>query len=163
MRIAGINKNDMVNCDDGVCVSVWMQGCPHHCKGCHNPETWDFNGGKEVDRQKFANEVAEAINANGIKRHLSILGGEPLAPQNIEDTIYIIDCVKSKFPEIKVYLWTGYVIEELKESKILEKIDVLIDGKYDEAKRDLSHKLKGSSNQRVLYKKFNWQLDKNLV
>lgn len=172
MRIAGINKNDMANCDDGFCVSVWMQGCPHHCNGCHNPETWDFNGGGEVDRQQFVRTVIESIDKNGIMRHLSILGGEPLAPQNIEDTLYIINCVRNEFPKIKVYLWTGYTIEELREksqwmtgqaapyASILNTVDVLIEGRYDENLRDLSHKLKGSSNQRVLYRKNNWSTKK---
>lgn len=152
MRIAGINKNDMANCDDGICVSVWMQGCPHHCKGCHNPETWDFNGGKEVDRQQFVETVIESIDKNGIMRHLSILGGEPLAPQNIEDTLYIINCVRNKFPKIKIYLWTGYILENFNNEQVLKSIDVLIDGPFILEKRDLTNKLKGSTNQRVLYR-----------
>lgn len=152
MRIAGINKNDMANCDDGICVSVWMQGCPHHCKGCHNPETWDFNGGKEVDRQQFVETVIESIDKNGIMRHLSILGGEPLAPQNIEDTLYIVNCVRNKFPKIKIYLWTGYILENFNNEQVLKNIDVLIDGPFILEKRDLTNKLKGSTNQRVLYR-----------
>ena len=81
MKYAGLLKNDFIN-GEGVCVSVWVQGCPFRCKGCHNPQTWDFDEGIEVDEDALIDEVLAALNANGILRNLSILGGEPLAPQN---------------------------------------------------------------------------------
>ena len=151
MRYAGLIENDIVDSDDGICVSLWMQGCPHHCKGCHNPETWDFNGGIEIDREKLVENVINSLTQNGVKRNFSILGGEPLAEENLEDTLYIINRVRNKFPKIKIYLWTGYTIENLK-IKDLKKIDVIIDGLYDEKLRDISLPLRGSSNQRILYR-----------
>ena len=151
MKYAGLIENDIVDSDDGICVSLWMQGCPHHCKGCHNPETWDFNGGIEIDREKLVENVINSLTQNGVKRNFSILGGEPLAEENLEDTLYIINRVRNKFPKIKIYLWTGYTIENLK-IKDLKKIDVIIDGLYDEKLRDVSLPLRGSSNQRILYR-----------
>lgn len=79
MRIAAIQYNDTTN-GEGVCVSLWTQGCPHRCKGCHNPETWDFQGGKEIGRQELLKDILNHINANDVLRNFSILGGEPLAP-----------------------------------------------------------------------------------
>ena len=140
MRYAGLIENDIVDSNDGICVSLWMQGCPHHCKGCHNPETWDFNGGIEIDREKLLENVISSLTQNGVNRNFSILGGEPLAKENLEDTLYIINRVRNKFPKIKIYLWTGYTI------------DVIIDGLYDEKLRDISLPLRGSSNQRILYR-----------
>lgn len=151
MRYAGLIENDIVDSDDGICVSLWMQGCPHHCKGCHNPETWDFNGGIEIDREKLVENVINSLTQNGVKRNFSILGGEPLAEENLEDTLYIINRIRNKFPKIKIYLWTGYTIENLK-IKDLKKIDVIIDGLYDEKLRDVRLPLRGSSNQRILYR-----------
>jgi len=151
MRYAGLIENDIVDSDDGICVSLWMQGCPHHCKGCHNPETWDFNGGIEIDREKLVENVINSLTQNGVNRNFSILGGEPLAKENLEDTLYIINHIRNKFPKIKIYLWTGYTIENLK-IKDLKKIDVIIDGLYDEKLRDISLPLRGSSNQRILYR-----------
>lgn len=154
MKIATLNKNDFIN-GEGVSVSLWMQGCPHHCKGCHNPEQWNFDGGNEIDINKLLQEIFAAIDANGIQRNFSVLGGEPLAPQNVEDTYYILKQVKQKFPSIKTFVWTGYVLEELKtmyQEHILDDIDVLIDGRFELDKRDITLKLRGSSNQRILLK-----------
>jgi anaerobic ribonucleoside-triphosphate reductase activating protein len=154
MRYAGLIENDIVDSDDGICVSLWMQGCPHHCKGCHNPETWDFNGGIEIDREKLVENVISSLTQNGVKRNFSILGGEPLAPENLGDAAYIISKVRENFPDIKIYLWTGYVIEELNKKnifikQILKNIDVLIDGPFILEKKDLTLKLRGSTNQRI--------------
>ena len=153
MRYAGIKYNDVVD-GDGVCVSLWMQGCPHRCKGCHNPETWSFDGGIEIPRWKLISDIIEAIKKNNVKRNFSILGGEPLCPENLEHTIYIINAVKKEFPDIKIYLWTGYIFEEMTERQktIIDIVDVLIDGPYIESQRDLSLKFRGSRNQRVLTK-----------
>ena len=77
MRYAGLIKNDIVDCDDGICVSLWLQGCPHRCKGCHNPETWDFNGGTEIPIEELIKEIIKSINENGVERNFSVLGVEP--------------------------------------------------------------------------------------
>ena len=82
MRIAGIKNNDIVDIDSGIAVSLWMQGCDHQCFQCQNPQTWDKNGGYEIDINVLLDQLTEAIGANGIQRDFSILGGEPLTPYN---------------------------------------------------------------------------------
>ena len=156
MRIAGINKNDFAAAP-GISVSVYVQGCPHHCKGCHNPETWDFQGG-----QPFTNEVAceiiEALNEDNISRSLCLQGGEPLAPSNVQGIMDLIYKVKQESPQTKIYIWSGYLYEELLQRAendpelkyILETADVLIDGPYIESLRDITLKMRGSSNQRII-------------
>ena len=154
MRVAGLTKNDTTN-GEGICVSLWVQGCPHHCKGCHNPESWDFNGGEYKNNDILLEEIYDAISANEIQRNFSILGGEPLAPQNINDTYYILWEVKQRYPSIKTFVWTGYTLEQLKEmykDTLLENVDVLIDGPFIKAERDITLKFRGSKNQRILYK-----------
>ena len=154
MRIAGLTKNDTTNGED-ICVSLWVQGCPHRCKGCHNPESWDFNGGEYKNNDILLEEIYDAISANGIQRNFSILGGEPIAPQNINDTYYILWEVKQRYPSIKTFVWTGYTLEQLKEmykDTLLENVDVLIDGPFIKAERDITLKFRGSKNQRILYK-----------
>ena len=155
MRYAGIVKNDIA-AGEGVNVSFFTQGCPFHCMGCHNPQTWDFSGGKEFTADTLT-ELLEAINANGIKRNLSIMGGEPLCSENIFLVDMIILEVKKLYPDIKIYVWTGYTYEELLErldepkvEKILDNIDYLIDGRFEIEKRDITLPMRGSSNQRIL-------------
>lgn len=155
MRYAGIIKNDF-SAAPGTSVTFFTQGCPHRCEGCHNPETWDFEGGEEVTHDTIL-EVIEAITANGLHRNLCIMGGEPLCPENQFLTNLIINSVKEKLPDTKIYLWTGYCLEDLdlnnnRIKSILEQVDCLIDGPYDKTKRDVSLFMKGSSNQRILYK-----------
>ena len=155
MRYAGIIKNDF-SAAPGISVTFFTQGCPHRCEGCHNPETWDFEGGEEVTHDTIL-EVIEAITANGLHRNLCIMGGEPLCPENQFLTNLIINSVKEKLPDTKIYLWTGYCLEDLDMSNnriksILEQVDCIIDGPYDKTKRDVSLFMRGSSNQRILYK-----------
>ena len=155
MRYAGIIKNDF-SAAPGTSVTFFTQGCPHKCEGCHNPETWDFEGGEEVTHDTIL-EVIEAITANGLHRNLCIMGGEPLCPENQFLTNLIINSVKEKLPDTKIYLWTGYCLEDLDMSNnrvksILEQVDCIIDGPYDKTKRDVSLFMRGSSNQRILYK-----------
>ena len=158
MRYAGIIENDIVN-GEGICLSYWTQGCPHKCDGCHNPETWNFNGGKEDSKENILNKILTLLTKNGIHRNLSILGGEPLCDENIDFTIEILKQVKQKYPNIKTFVWTGYTYEELcklYKNIIFDNIDVLIDGKYDKNQRDITLKLRGSKNQRVLRKNIDF-------
>lgn len=154
MKYAGIIKNDVAG-GPGICVTFYTQGCPHHCPGCHNPETWDFNGGREFTPDTLQ-ELIEAIRANGIHRDLCIMGGEPLCKENLFLVSDLIDDVRNAFPDIKVYVWTGYTYEELLDRKekilqnILEKIDVLIDGPFIQELRDITLPMRGSSNQRII-------------
>lgn len=152
MRYAGLIENDIVN-GQGVCVSLWFQGCPHRCPGCHNPESWDFEGGQSIDREVLINKIISAIGANGIQRNFSLLGGEPFCDRNIEDAYYITKAVKEKYPNIVIYGWTGSWLYELLEkdnpyySKILKLVDYLVAGPFDLAARDITLPLRGSRNQ----------------
>ena len=150
IKIADIMTNDVVN-GQGICTSVWLQGCPHDCPGCHNPEAWDFNGGTEYEQDMITFEVLKAMRKNGIQRNLSILGGEPLCPQNRDFTRILSAAAKYMFPNSTIYCWTGYKLEDL-DKYYLEFIDVLIDGPYLQEQRDITLPLRGSSNQRILYK-----------
>ena len=155
-RYAGLITNDFAN-GTGTCVSFWAQGCPHHCPSCQNPETWDFQGGKEVPTD-IRGQIIKAICANGIIRNFSVLGGEPLCDENLDEVDKIITGVRTAYPQIKIFVWTGYILEELKEKKndkinhILSQIDVLIDGPFIQAERDITLELRGSRNQRILYR-----------
>ena len=153
VRYAGLDKNDILN-GEGFCVSFWTQGCPHRCKGCHNPETWDFNNGIEIEYSQLINDIIQSISANGIIRNFSILGGEPFCKENLELVNRIIKDVRKKYPKIKIYCWTGYTYEDLikdnEAKQILNQIDVLIDGLFILEQRDITLKLKGSLNQRVI-------------
>lgn len=148
MKYAKIISNDYIN-GEGVCVSFWTQGCPHHCVGCHNPETWSFNGGLEDSEENIINIIIEAISANGIQRNFSILGGEPLCAENREFVKKLSKTIHKTFPTITIYCWTGYLYENI-EQQYLEDIDILIDGPFQIDKRDITLKLRGSSNQRIL-------------
>ena len=173
MRYAGLIENDFAN-GEGVCVTVFLQGCPHHCEGCHNPETWDFNGGNEIDENEFLSKIVYAISKNGIQRNLSISGGDPLCNNNIPIVKKIIETVKEKYPTIKIFCWTGYeYIDLFSEEKyscmnstsclyyILNNIDVLITGPFIQSKRDITLHLRGSSNQEIWRRIDNrWILDK---
>lgn len=136
-------------------MSFYTQGCPHRCQGCHNPETWDFKGGKEFTAN-ILDEIIEALQANGIKRSLCILGGEPLCSENQFLTYMIVRHVKEKLPETKIYVWTGYTYEQLNQNpdphlkNILQIIDYIVDGPYIEAERDITLPMRGSRNQRII-------------
>ena len=154
IRVAGINGNDVVN-GKGVSVSLFLQGCHFHCKGCHNPEAWDPNGGNVWDWNGLINYIIELISANGIQRNLSILGGEPFDTYDKRDFIrLLIKVVKQKFPDIKICIWTGYTYKELTEitdiGYILQNIDYLIEGPFKIEERDITLKWRGSRNQNVI-------------
>lgn len=153
MRYAGLNKNDF-SAAPGVSVTFYTQGCPHHCFGCHNPETWNFEGGKEFTPEVI-DEILEALTANNIMRSLAIQGGEPLCVENEFLTLLIIKTVKEKFPDVKIYIWTGYYFNSLPNTpyikQILELTDCLIDGPYIEDERDITLPMRGSRNQNIIY------------
>lgn len=148
MKYNTIRKMDISN-GPGVRVSVFMQGCSFHCKNCFNPETWDFEGGKEFT-DETVDEVLDLCNASHIKG-LSILGGEPMHPRNIEATTKLAKAFKEKYPDKNLWVWSGFRFdEELKDKEVLNYIDVLVDGTYKDELHDFTLKWKGSSNQRVI-------------
>lgn len=151
MRYAGIDTCDVVN-GEGVGICLYTQGCPHHCEGCFNPETWNYNSGK-LFTENEKNEILEAIDKSYISR-FSLLGGEPLIKENIDALIKLIDEIKDIKPDISVWCWTGYSIEELLNDKdydnILSKIDILVDGEFILSQKALDIAFRGSKNQRII-------------
>ena len=154
MRYAGLIKNDTAAAP-GICVTFFVQGCPLRCPGCHNPESWDFDGGKEFTPEVL-DEIISGLTANNINRTLCIMGGEPLCPENLFLTTLIIKEVRQRKPDTKIYLWTGYLYEDLltkednKINYILNNINVLIDGPYIQECRDITQPMRCSTNQRII-------------
>lgn len=155
MRYAQIDKCDFCN-GNNIGVSLFTQGCPFHCLGCHNPGTWDFEGGIEYGKAT-QKKILRALQDEYITR-LSILGGEPLVDRNLKELSLLIDEVKELFPEKKIWVWTGFLFEQLVEraeeneylKNILQKIDILIDGPFIIAEKDITLMWRGSANQRVI-------------
>ena len=148
MRYNKIRKMDISN-GPGVRVSVFFQGCHFHCKGCFNSDTWDFNGGK-VFNEETINHILDLCNSEVISG-LSILGGEPLNPKNIEGSTKLAKAFKIKYPDKTIWLWSGYLFDEyIYDKEIVNYLDVVIDGQFKIDLFDSSLKYKGSSNQRVI-------------
>ena len=169
MRYAQIRSMDISN-GEGVGVSLFVQGCDRHCFNCFNPDTWDFNGGKEWT-EETKNKFIKLIDRPYINR-ISVLGGEPLAEQNLDEVLSLIKEIRISFPEKSIWLYTGFrwsqIIAKIhppifpdekfehdrnihmKRQKIISNVDVLIDGEYIDEQRDITLKWRGSSNQRVI-------------
>lgn len=148
MHYAGIQSFD-VNNGEGVGCSLFVQGCHFHCKNCFNKETWDFNGGGEWT-EEVENHFLDLVNRPYIKR-VSFLGGEPLAEENIETVSEIM----KKIPlDRKVWVFTGYKFEDLMKREdakyVLQKADVIVDGRFEEKKKDVTLAFRGSTNQRLI-------------
>lgn len=170
MRYASIRSLDISN-GEGVGVSLFVQGCDRHCFNCFNSDTWDFNGGKEWT-EETKNKFIKLINRPYINR-ISVLGGEPLAEQNLDEVLSLIKEIRISFPEKTIWLYTGFewnqimdikVIQPifsckdlenkiqnvLKRQEIIKQCDVLVDGEYIDEQKNLSLKFRGSKNQRVI-------------
>lgn len=165
MKYAQITPFEVCN-GKGAGVSLFVQGCHFQCDGCFNQETWDFNNGKEWT-EEIENKFFELINRPYIKR-VSILGGEPLANENVLDIFNLIIKIKDKFPDKSIWLYTGFTWNQIfhpvvtddldiERNKILDcrmnvvkMCDTLIDGRYINKLKDLSLKFRGSSNQRII-------------
>ncbi len=148
MRYNKIRKMDISN-GPGVRVSIFMQGCNFNCKNCFNPETHDFNGGKEFTDETI-NRVLELCDNKNVEG-LSILGGEPMNPQNIEGTTKLAKAFKEKFPDKNLWAWSGYTFDNyIKDQEIAKYLDVVVDGQFVEEEKNPTLEWKGSSNQRVI-------------
>lgn len=154
MRYSGVIYND-ITAAPGLSVTFFTQGCPHACPFCHNPDTWDFEGGKEFTSDVL-DSIVDNIKSEGILRNLCIMGGEPLCEENQFLTLLVINEVKKLYPDVPVYIWTGYTYEELMIRKdyrleqILNLTDYIIDGPYIDSLRDITLNMRGSSNQRII-------------
>ena len=165
MRYANIDNCEICN-GEGVGISLFVQGCPIHCKDCFNQEAWDFNGGKEWTAET-QEEFLNLADKSYITR-ISILGGEPLEEKNRKDVFRIIERVHNKVPDKNIWLWTSYTFEEILEQEIIPKdilsmIDVIVDGPFVIDKRDLKLKYRGSSNQRIVDVKESLNQDKIIL
>lgn len=170
MRYAQIRSMDISN-GEGVGVSLFVQGCPFHCKNCFNSDTWDFNGGKEWT-EEIKDRFMKLIDRSYIKR-VSFLGGECLAEQNLDEVLSLIKEIRISFPEKTIWLYTGFCWNDImcsfaglqadyvildkkdieaweKKKKIISNVDILVDGEYIDEQKDLSLRFRGSKNQRVI-------------
>ena len=147
MNYGGIKKTDIAN-GLGVRVSLFVSGCRNHCKGCFQPETWEFSYGKAFTKET-EEEILEALRPRWIQG-LSILGGEPLEPENEKELLPLVKRVRKECPNKDIWIYSGYVYEELRSRELLRYVDVLVDGRYEERLRDPSLAFMGSSNQRIL-------------
>lgn len=167
MRYAQIRSMDISN-GEGVGISLFVQGCDRHCFNCFNSETWDFNGGKEWT-EEAKNKFMELIDRPYIRR-ISVLGGEPLAEQNLDEVLSLIKKIRTSFPDKTIWLYTGYDFDLLNSKyneykytpfaanadewltrwEIISNVDVLVDGEYIDGQKDLTLKWRGSKNQHVI-------------
>lgn len=166
MYYADIKEYDVAN-GPGVRMSLFVSGCPHHCKNCFNEETWDFNYGKKFETETWVNIINSYYEKRNIYSGFTILGGEPMHPRNIVTVRYFIERLKEVIPDVNIWIYTGYTLEELyhlyndinRETTEFDKeyfhilinmIDVLVDGRFVEEEKDLSIKFRGSRNQRII-------------
>lgn len=167
MRYAQVRSMDISN-GEGVGVSLFVQGCPFHCKNCFNSDTWDFNGGKEWT-EETKNKFMELIDRPYIK-HVSFLGGECLAEQNLDEVLSLIKEIRILYPEKTIWLYTGYNFDLLNSKyneykytsfaanadewltrwEIISNVNILVDGEYIDEQRDLTLAYRGSKNQHVI-------------
>lgn len=147
MRYHNITKDDMLN-GEGIRVVLWVAGCSHHCKDCQNPVTWDPDGGLEFD-ETAKQELYEELEKEYMTG-ITFSGGDPLHPRNEETVTALAKEIKEKYPGKTVWLYTGFTWEELQGKEILRYVDVLVDGRFECDKKDVSLHWKGSSNQRVI-------------
>ena len=147
MNYADIKKADIAN-GTGVRVSVFVQGCVFNCKNCFNPETHSFTGGKGEFNDEKINFILDLCEKEYIQG-LSILGGEPMHPKNIEGVTKLAKMFKERFPKKDLWAWSGFLYEDLKDKEIMKYLDVLVDGRYMDELHDFRLEWRGSSNQRV--------------
>lgn len=160
MNYIKITKNDIAN-GEGLRVTLWLSGCSHNCKGCHNPQTHNPINGILFD-EKAEDEIFQELNKPYIAG-LTFSGGDPLHENNLQDVLNLVNKIRLSLPKKNIWLYTGYTWEQIMNSNrtpiepqnalrqaIILKVDILIDGRYEDDKRDITLKWRGSSNQRVI-------------
>lgn len=160
MRIAKVVANDLAN-GPGIRTSVFVSGCPIRCPGCHNPELQSFVSGVEF-AEYIIDKIIASLKKDGIRRGLSILGGEPLADLNAPGVMYLCQRVKESLPDCSIWIWTGYDFEErFREHPksglhkrifcdIMKYVDVVVDGPFIAEQKSGDHQWRGSANQRII-------------
>lgn len=158
MKYHNITHDDMRN-GDGLRVVLWLSGCSHHCKGCHNPMTWNPDDGLEFD-EKAKEEIFEQLSQEYISG-ITFSGGDPLHENNVMEVEKLIEEIREKFPKKDIWLYSGYTFNYLKSSekeldktrlKVVKLVDVFVDGPFIEALKDVNYQWAGSTNQKVIYK-----------
>ncbi len=147
MRYHNITKDDMLN-GDGLRTVLWVAGCSHGCKNCHNPITWDICGGIPFD-EAAKKELFEALSPDYVSG-ITFSGGDPLHMENREEVGMLIEEIRETFPHKTIWLYTGYQWDEVKDLSYISKVDVLVDGEFVEELKDTTLHWKGSSNQKVI-------------
>ena len=147
MNYCGLKKIDTAN-GLGVRVSLFVSGFRNHCPGCFQPETWDFGYGEPFTKE-IEDEIIEALRPSWIQG-LSILGGEPMEPENQAALLPFLSRVRRELPDKDIWLYTGYTFEAVSDSELLPLVDVLVDGPFVDGQKDISLSFRGSRNQRIL-------------
>lgn len=147
MNYHNITKDDMLN-GDGIRVVLWVAGCNHNCKQCHNPYTWDINGGLKFD-DKAKEEVFTELGKDYVSG-ITFSGGDPLHPQNRDYITQLSQEIKDKFPTKTQWLYTGYTWEEVKDLPVMKTLDEVVDGPFEIEHKDTTLKWRGSPNQNVI-------------
>lgn len=147
MKYHNITHDDMLN-GQGLRVVLWVSGCNHCCPECQNPITWDINGGIDFDKEA-ENELLSDLKKNYVEG-VTFSGGDPLHPQNRDEITYLAKKIKQEFPSKDIWLYTGYLWEEINNLEIIKYLDVVVDGPFKKELKDQKLHWKGSSNQRVI-------------
>ena len=160
LRIVDITAPD-INNGNGIRVTLWVSGCTHKCKGCHNQWTWKFEQGRFwfIEKDKIKKELAEWLSRDYVEG-LTLSGGDPLCQdrEGLCEVYEIIKWIRHEFPEKNIWLYTGYYFDEIQKSdndmmkEVANAVDVIVDGPYDETKRDIAHTpFRGSTNQNIIF------------
>lgn len=157
MRYHNITKEDMLN-GDGLRVVLWLAGCTHQCRNCQNPVTWDPEGGLVFD-EAAKQEIFEELEKDYVSG-ITFSGGDPLYVGSREDVLELIREIKERYPDKTIWLYTGYLWEEIRDLELIAYLDVLVDGPFVEELKDNNLPWKGSSNQRVVDVKMTRELGK---
>ena len=148
-----MNYLGILDCDiadgDGVRIGLYVSGCSHKCKGCHNPESWNPNNGK-LFTDKVKDKLFSLVDHDYISG-ITLSGGDPLYIENQGEIYKLVKEFKEKFPNKTIWLYTGYKYEEVKDLPLMKYIDVIVDGEFILEQRDTTLKFRGSPNQRIIY------------
>lgn len=147
MNYQKITKFDTAN-GPGIRTTLWVSGCSHYCKGCHNPQTWDPDSGNLFTIDTLA-EIRNSLEPDYIAG-LTLSGGDPLYPDNIAMILFLVKYIKQFYPNKSIWMWTGYLYEDIRSYSILDYVDVLVDGPFILEQRDITLAYRGSPNQRVI-------------
>ena len=159
MNYHNILHDDMLN-GDGIRVTLFLSGCSLHCRNCQNPQTWDKESGILFDNDA-KQEIFTQLKENYISG-ITFTGGHPLEHYNLPEVTSLCKEIKEKFPNKNIWVYTGFIYENIKDLEIMKYIDVLVDGPYIEAQRDITLPYRGSKNQRIIRLKEGKRIDEEI-